>query len=135
MKDTIEIPMGIVTLNKILREHWGVIKRRKGLWKMFIRIEMRRQKLKEATKGQKFKLSIIHVRPARNKIKDDDNIRGGFKEVQDSLVDEGFIWDDTIEYVSTPKHAQIVGKEMKTIITREYQLPNPKGKGVSRKNR
>ena len=120
MIDTIEIPMGIKTLNQTLREHWAVKKREKGLWKMFIRSEMRKQKLKDATKGQKFKLSMLHIRPARRKIKDYDNMVGGSKIVQDCLTGEGFLWDDTMDFIGIPKHTQIIGKELKTIISREY---------------
>lgn len=119
--DTIEIPLGIKTLNQVLREHWVVKKRQKGLWKMFIRNQMRKQKLKDATKGQKFKLSFVHIRPPRKKIKDYDNLVGGSKAIQDCLVEEGFLWDDTMDFIGVPKHTQIIGNELKTIISREYE--------------
>lgn len=121
MKDTIEIEIGIKTANQLIREHWRNRKRSKGIWKMFIRKAMRHQKLKDATKGQKFKLKIIHVRPAKKQIRDYDNLIFGFKVGMDALTEEGFIWDDSMAFIGIPKHAQIVGPEMKTIITREYE--------------
>ncbi len=121
MIETIEIPLGIQSENKIRTTHWSKRNPQKGLWKMFIRKGMRHQKMKDATKGQKFKITVLHVRPAKNQIKDSDNMLGGFKSVQDCLSEEGFIWDDTMKLIGIPHHAQIVGPEMKTIITRELR--------------
>ena len=121
MKETIEIPLGIRSENKIRGEHWVHRNKNKGLWKMYIRRAMRHQKLKDATKGQKFKLSLVHIRPAKNQIKDYDNIVGGSKIVQDCLSEEGFIWDDTMKLIGIPNHKQEIGPEMKTIITRESE--------------
>ena len=119
MKYTIEIPMGIVSENKVRTEHWSKRHKRKSLWKMFVRKEMRHFRMKPADKNQKFKLSFIHVRPKRSFIKDYDNIVGGCKELIDSLREEGFIWDDLIELIGIPMHTQIPGDDKKTIIIRE----------------
>ena len=120
MKETIEIPLGIISENKIRSVHWSRRNQNKGYWKMYIRKAMRHQKLQDATKGQKFKLSVVHIRPAKNQIKDYDNIVGGSKIVQDCLSEEMFIWDDTMKLIGVPNHKQEIGPEIKTIITREY---------------
>ncbi len=112
--------MGIKSENKIRGEHWARRNNKKGLWKMFIRKAMRHQKLKDATKGQKFELTIVHIRPVKNQLKDSDNMIGGFKSVQDCLSEEMFIWDDTMKLIGVPNHSQKIGPEIKTIITREY---------------
>ena len=75
---------------------------------------MRLQKIK-AAEQKKYKLVILSY---RKKKLDYDNLIGGCKHLIDALIEEGFIFDDSPDYIDL-NIEQYIAKEYQTIIIRK----------------
>jgi len=112
--DIIEIPLKIESRNVLDKQHWAVKRRSKKEWAVFIRNQIRLKKIKKA-KCEKYSISIISY---RKKQLDYDNLVGGCKQLIDALTDEGFIFDDSPDYIDLHVE-QHVTNFYKTIIIRK----------------
>ena len=113
--DIIALPLKIKSLNVLNREHWAVKRRSKQEYQIFIRNQMRLKKIGNCNHKQKFKLQIISY---RKKLLDKDNLYGGCKGLIDALISEGFIFDDSPEYIDLTVE-QHKAKEYQTVIVRK----------------
>ncbi len=113
--DIIALPLKIKSLNVLNREHWAVKRRSKQEYQIFIRNQMRLKKISKCNHKQKFKLQIISY---RKKLLDKDNLYGGCKGLIDALISEGFIFDDSPEYIDLTVE-QHKAKEYQTVIVRK----------------
>ena len=112
--DIITLPIKVESRNKLDRQHWAVKRKAKQTYQLFIRNQMRLKKIK-AAEQKKYKLVILSY---RKKKLDVDNLYGGIKNLLDALVDEGFIFDDSPDYIDL-NVAQYIAKEYQTIIIRK----------------
>ena len=112
--DIITLPIKVESRNKLDRQHWAVKRKAKQTYQLFIRNQMRLQKIK-AAKQKKYKLVILSY---RKKKLDYDNLVGGCKHLIDALIEEGFIFDDNPDYIDL-NIAQYIAKEYQTIIIRK----------------
>ena len=76
---------------------------------------MRLKKIRKCNHKHKFKLQIISY---RKKLLDKDNLYGGCKGLIDALISEGFIFDDSPEYIDLTVE-QHIAKEYQTVIVRK----------------
>ena len=112
--DIITLPIKVESRNKLDKQHWAVKRKSKQYYALFIRNQMRLKQIKVAEK-KKYKLVILSY---RKKKLDFDNLVGGCKQLIDALVDEGFIFDDSPDYIDL-NVAQYISKEYETIIIRK----------------
>ena len=112
--DIITLPIKVESRNKLDKQHWAVKRKSKQYYALFIRNQMRLKQIKVAEK-KKYKLVILSY---RKKKLDFDNLVGGCKQLIDALVDEGFIYDDSPDYIDL-NVAQYIAKEYETIIIRK----------------
>ena len=91
----IAIPVEIKSQNVMERLHWSDRHRLRQEYELLIRNQMTLNDVEKAKKGQKFKLAITTYR--NRLMRDEANISGGAKQMIDALVNEGFIWDDSID--------------------------------------
>ena len=112
--DIITLPIKVESRNKLDRQHWAVKRKAKQTYQLFIRNQMRLQKIK-AAEQKKYKLVILSY---RKKKLDYDNLVGGCKHLIDALIEEGFIFDDSPDYVDL-KVEQYKSKEDHTMIIRK----------------
>mgnify|MGYP003663603319 CR=1 FL=1 len=115
--ESITIPVAINTRNKLDKMHWAQRHRLRNEYCLLVRNQMKLNKLKKSDTGGKYKISILTFRKYR--IRDFDNLVGGCKQLLDALSHEGFIWDDDIKYIGSPKVCQEQAKIESTIITRK----------------
>lgn len=108
---TLELPMAVPSLNAISKMHWAERNRVTGQWRWFIRIAVLNGKI-TVKKFDPAKVTI--ERFGRRKL-DDDNFRGGAKQLMDSLVNEGFLADDSPEHL-VAQYIQHISKTARTIV-------------------
>ena len=112
--DIITLPIKVESRNKLDRQHWAIKRKANQTYQLFIRNQMRLKKIK-ADEQKKYKLVILSY---RKKKLDVDNLYGGIKNLLDALVDEGFIYDDSPDYIDL-NIAQYISKKYETIIIRK----------------
>ena len=112
--DVLELPIRIKSRNVLDKEHWAVKRRSKKEYALLIRNQMKLNKIPKAKK-EKYKIHIISF---RKRELDYDNLVGGCKYIIDALIDEGFIYDDSPDYINLTIQ-QIPGSEYKTYISRK----------------
>ena len=95
--DIITLPIKVESRNKLDRQHWAVKRKSKQIWALFVRNQMKLNKIKKAETGEKFKLTIISY---RKKLLDYDNLVGGVKGLLDACIDEELIWEDSPKYLN-----------------------------------
>ena len=105
----------IESRNVLDRQHWAVKRKSKGIWALFVRNQMKLNKIREAKEGERFKLSIISY---RKKLLDKDNLYGGIKGLLDACIEENLIWDDSPKYLDLDVD-QYTSKKYETIIIRK----------------
>ena len=105
----------IESRNVLDRQHWAVKRKSKGIWALFVRNQMKLNKIREAKEGERFKLSIISY---RRKLLDKDNLYGGVKGLLDACIEENLIWDDSPKYLDLDVD-QYTSKKYETIIIRK----------------
>ena len=113
-KDIIQIPVSMISLNKVLKWHWSKRLRTRKEYQFMIRGQINKIKCRKATKDDMCKLVITSS--VKRKY-DYDNLVGGCKMLLDALKREGFIYDDSPDYVNVEYH-QIGTKKEFCIIKR-----------------
>ena len=113
--DIITLPIKVESRNKLDRQHWAVKRKSKQIWALFVRNQMKFNKIKKAETGEKFKLTIISY---RKKLLDYDNLVGGVKGLLDACIDEELIWEDSPKYLDLVVE-QYTSKKYETIILRK----------------
>lgn len=112
----IQIPVAIKSRNEIDKMHFQQKLRLRKEYQLLIRNRMTIRRIRAAKPGEKFKLYITTYR--KRKL-DWDNLVGGAKQLIDALSNEGFIWDDAIEYIGGTAIEQLKAKDEEfTIICR-----------------
>ena len=117
MSNTIKIPFSIPSRNDVDELYWAARGRLMKSYIPFIRQEMSHYRLKKATEKQVYKIEVTTFR--KRLLRDHTNLVGGFKQMEDALVHEGFIYDDAEKYIGKPSITQQKATEECTIITRE----------------
>tara|TARA_Y100000593_G_scaffold10932_1_gene19491 strand:- start:754 stop:1134 length:381 start_codon:yes stop_codon:yes gene_type:complete len=120
--EIIELPFAIPTRNKLDKMHWAEKKRLRGQYQLFVRNQMKLNKIHKADPGSECTISIVTFR--KYPIRDYDNLVGGCKQLLDALSHEGFIWDDSIKYIGSPAISQHKSKEEYTIVSRVLPIPS-----------
>ena len=112
-KYTIKIPMKVHSRNAIDKMHWSRKRKLRQDYQVYIRQQMSHFRIKKAIPEECFKIQITVCRVRM--IKDHDNLVGGCKQLIDALSHEGFIWDDSSEYIGIPIISQhhLKGEEAK----------------------
>ena len=104
-EETIKIPMKVHSRNQIDKMHWSRKRKLRQDYQVFIRQQMSYFRWEEADTEEYFDVKIVVFRI--RKIKDHDNLIGGCKQLIDALSHEGFIWDDSSEYIGVPSIKQV----------------------------
>ena len=112
--DIIVTPIRVQSRNVLDRPHWAARRRLKQEYALLIRNQIKRKKITKAEQ-KKYKLLILSYR--KRKL-DYDNLVGGCKQLIDALIQEGFIFDDSTDYIDL-KVEQFIAKEYQTIIIRK----------------
>ena len=89
-----KIPRVPKSANKMLRSHWGARRRDEESWREHVRRACGRRKRRFR---KKVRLSIIVHRQRRQ---DPDNAHASVKNLLDALVKEGWLADDSSEFLS-----------------------------------
>ena len=89
-----KIPRVPKSANKMLRSHWGARRRDEESWREHVRRACGRRKRRFR---RKVRLSIIVHRQRRQ---DPDNAQASVKNLLDALVREGWLADDSSEFLS-----------------------------------
>ena len=105
----------IESRNILDRQHWAVKRKSKQIWALFVRNQMKLNKIKKAKAGEKFKLTIVSY---RRRLLDVDNLYGGVKGLLDACIDEELIWEDSPKYLDLVVE-QYTSKKYETIILRK----------------
>ncbi len=101
--------MIIESRNVIDKMHWSEKSKLVKQYRVFIRQQMSKRLIKEASAGEFWNLSITTYR--NRKVRDHDNLVAGAKQLLDALSHEGFIWDDAEEYIGKPTIEQYLVSE------------------------
>ena len=105
MKDEIiKIPHTIHSRNILDKKHWAWKSSLKKEYQLLIRNQMKLNHISKANGHQKYYLSITNY---RKRLLDYDNLVGGCKGLIDALWYEGFVFDDAVKYIGTPKIKQM----------------------------
>ena len=116
-KATITIPFTIFSRNKIDKMHWSEKSKLKKTYALFIRNQMRLNKIPSSQVEDYFKLTIVSKRIRKC---DFDNLVGGAKQLIDALSDERFIWDDAPKYLDlNMSQEKCKDRKEEVVITRE----------------
>ena len=129
--ETIEIPMKVHSRNQIDKMHWSRKQKLRKDYQVFIRQQMSKSRIQEATPKECFSINIDVYRSRL--IADRDNLIGGCKQLLDAMTHEGFIWDDSSEYISTLKINQYrvkEGKERWDSLAKDLGYPGAKYPGT-----
>ena len=113
LTDILFIPLKIKSRNEIDKYHWAVKKKLKQEYCLFIRNQMRLQRILFA-QCKLYKIIIISY---RKRLLDFDNLVGGCKQMIDAMTDEKLIFDDSPEYLEI-EFKQYKSKKDNTIIIR-----------------
>ena len=101
--NSIELPIEIVSRNKIDKMHWSKKAKLRDTYQLLVRNQMTLNKITKVDDGQKCGLVLIGY---RKRSLDFDNFVGGCKQLIDALSREGFIWDDNMKYLGIPTFIQ-----------------------------
>ena len=115
-KETIAIPLGVKSLNKLLRAHWSYKGKLKRDYQLLVVNQMRLNKLRKTEVGEKWIVTITSIR--KRKL-DYDNLVGGCKPLLDALCEESFIWDDDNKHLIITYNQVTKSGPEHSIITRE----------------
>ena len=113
--DVLVLNNKVESRNILDRQHWAVKRKSKQIWALFVRNQMKLNKIKKAKAGEKFKLTIVSY---RKKLLDYDNLVGGIKGLLDACIDEELIWEDSPKYLDLVVE-QYTSKKYETIILRK----------------
>ena len=113
--DVLVMKNKIESRNILDRQHWAVKRKSKQIWALFVRNQMKLNKIEKAKAGEKFKLTIVSY---RKKLLDYDNLVGGVKGLLDACIDEELIWEDSPKYLDLVVE-QYTSKKYETIILRK----------------
>ena len=113
--DVLVLNNKVESRNILDRQHWAVKRKSKQIWALFVRNQMKLNKIKKAKAGEKFKLTIVSF---RTKLLDYDNLVGGVKGLLDACIDEELIWEDSPKYLDLVVE-QYTSKKYETIILRK----------------
>ena len=86
----------IKSRNVLDRLHWAAKGRIKQEYALLIRNQMSLGAFPKAEEKQFFTLEIVSW---RKKLLDYDNLVGGCKQLIDAMIEEGYIWDDSPQYL------------------------------------
>ena len=111
----LELPMKILSRNVLDRQHWAVKRKDKQIWAVFIRNQMRLNKVRFTEDKEKHSIEIISLRSRKL---DYDNLVGGCKYLIDAMIQEKLIYDDAPDYLDI-KISQEINKKHKTIVIRK----------------
>jgi len=113
MRQQIKIPIQIESRNKLDNMHWAEKSKLRKFYELFIRQQMSKYNIRESSVGQRWSINIVTYR--RRKIRDYDNLIGGSKQLLDAMSNEGFIWDDSSEYIGSP----VINQELLSTINED----------------
>ena len=113
--DVLVMKNKIESRNILDRQHWAVKRKSKQIWALFVRNQMKLNKIEKAKVGEKFKLTIVSY---RRRLLDVDNLYGGVKGLLDACIDEELIWEDSPKYLDLVVE-QYTSKKYETIILRK----------------
>tara|TARA_Y100000310_G_scaffold325015_1_gene387810 strand:+ start:884 stop:1342 length:459 start_codon:yes stop_codon:yes gene_type:complete len=102
--NVIRIPFAIPSRNTLDKMHWAKKRRLQNEYRLFVRQQMTKYKISKWIIPKKGEIYLQSVK--RYEIRDYDNLMGGAKLMIDALVKEGFIFDDTIKLIGTPRIRQ-----------------------------
>lgn len=115
----IRIPFAIPSRNTLDKMHWSKKRKLQNEYRLFVRQQMTKYKISKWI-IPKMGGSIYLQSVKKYQIRDYDNLMGGAKLMIDALVKEGFILDDTIKLIGTPRITQaslkVWKKGMKTVM-------------------
>lgn len=109
----LEIDEPTPSVNYMLGYHWSKKLRFRKRWGWLVKAAMLRAKVHQPPKLSRARLTIERY---GSRILDSDNFRAGTKWLQDSLVSEGIIVDDTPAVIGEPILIQHAGKVRKTVV-------------------
>lgn len=102
------------SLNRLLGVHWAKKGRIRKHWAWLVKAARLHAKAYESPRWPRARLTIERYGP---QLIDHENFAAGTKFLTDSLVQEGFILDDSPKVIGQPTFTQIVSKtERKTIV-------------------
>ena len=108
---TLDLPMAVHSLNAMAKMHWAKRNRIRGQWQWLVRAAVLNAKIR-VKRFDPAKVTIERFGPRKL---DDDNFRGGAKQLMDSLVAEGFLADDSPEHL-VAQYIQHISKTARTIV-------------------
>ena len=76
---------------------------------------MRLNNIKQLSKPT---ISTLYILSLRRRKLDHDNLVGGCKQLIDALCDEGFVWDDCTNYLTSLQVEQVKAQSDVTLIRR-----------------
>lgn len=116
---TFNIPRLTPSEGKYLRMHWRRLHQERAMWKAEILVAINNLDYPQAKQGEKRKVEITSYRVS---LLDPVNFVGGFKYLEDALVDYKLIWDDNMEHEELrPKQVKVKHRaEQRTEITVTY---------------
>ena len=113
--DLITLPVKIKSRNEIDKFHWSKKSSLKKEYALLIRNQMRLNKIKQLSKPT---TAILYILSLRKRKLDHDNLVGGCKQLIDALCDEGFVWDDCTNYLTSLQVEQVKAQSDVTLIRR-----------------
>jgi hypothetical protein len=101
------------SVNLLHGHHWSRKKAMRKRWGWLVRAAILKAGVTARPNHERARLTIERYGA---RVLDSDNYRAGTKWLQDALVAEGFIADDTPAVIGEPVLRQFAGKERKTIV-------------------
>lgn len=108
------IPEPTPSLNRMTGTHWSRRQKLRKRWAWLVKAARLHAQAWESPQWARARVEIDRYGP---RLLDADNCRAGTKPLMDSLVQEGFISDDSPQVIGEPAIRQILSKtERKTIV-------------------
>lgn len=108
---TLDLPMAVPSLNAMNKMHWAKRNRLRGEWQWLVKAAVLNDRIKVHI-IPRAKLTIERYGPKKL---DNDNFVGGAKQLIDSLVNEGFLVDDSPEHL-VAQYIQHIDRTHRTIV-------------------
>lgn len=107
----LDLPMAVPSLNAMNKMHWAKRNRLRGEWQWLVKAAVLNDKIR-VTMFDPAKVTIERFGPRKL---DDDNFRGGAKQLMDSLVHEGFLADDSPDHL-VAQYIQHISQTARTLV-------------------
>ena len=114
------IPEATPSLNRMLGQHWAHKHAMRRRWSWLVRAACMEAKVYERPKYARARLTI--ERTGSRKL-DHENALAGTKFLMDSLVQEGFLLDDSPAVIGAPILRQVIDKHVRQTRVRIEAMP------------